>query len=551
LLASLPAQAQSASEAAARDADMQRRQAQELEAQRARAAERPDVFSAAPQMDGGLDFPAETPCFVIRQLTWQGDPPDDIRQAAGAVLGRCIGATGLLALQQYLVTHLTDAGLVTSRVLVPEQSLAAGTLILRYVPGRIAAVRSEDGAVGWWAAALPAGSGAALSQRDLDQGLENIRRLDSQSDATIDIAPGPQLGDSDVVIHPGTGKRWHAYVGGDNAGLDATGKNQVNAGLTLDSPFFLYDQISAAWSSNAHWRDSQAYTRSASVDYSVPYGYWLFTLGVSRSTYRQTVAGFMEPIVYGGQTRQLRLGASVVPYRGANYKGNVSFALLKKRVDSTLNDVQIDVQRRDVTGYELGYAHRHYVGRAALDAGVGVQGTLPGLSKQPGFVAGSPAWSGRSLILTANAGLYLPFELAGQPLAYQGTWRIQHAKTAVVPSDYFTIGNRYTVRGFDGQMTLAAEDGWSLRNDLSWSLEKVGAPGQSLYAGLDAGRVGGPSAPALAGRTLVGAAAGLRGSIDVPHVKASYDISAGWPLKKPEFLETSPVVFAASLMFSF
>ena len=39
-----------------------------------------------------------------------------------------------------------------------------------------------------------------------------------------------------------------------------------------------------------------------------------------------------------------------------------------------------------------------------------------------------------------------------------------------MPSDYFTIGNRYAVRGFDGQMTLAAEDGWSLRNDLSLNL---------------------------------------------------------------------------------
>ena len=80
--------------------------------------------------------------------------------------------------------------------------------------------------------------------------------------------------------------------------------------------------------------------------------------------------------------------------------------------------------------------------------------------------------------------------------------------TAIVPSDYFTIGNRYAVRGFDGQMTLASEDGWSLRNDLSLNL---GDLGQQLYVGLDVGRVGGQSAQFLSGRTLVGSVAGLRG----------------------------------------
>ena len=171
------------------------------------------------------------------------------------------------------------------------------------------------------------------------------------------------------------------------------------------------------------------------------------------------------------------------------------------------------MQRRDVTGYEFSYGHRHYVGQAALDIGGGVRGTLPQWSNQSGYVYGDPDWNGRSTILTANAGLYLPFKLSGQQLAYQANWQIQHAKTAIVPSDYFTIGNRYAVRGFDGQMTLASEDGWSLRNDLSLNL---GDLGQQLYVGLDVGRVGGQSAQFLSGRTLVGSVAGLRGRVACP-----------------------------------
>ncbi|SIT29106.1 ShlB/FhaC/HecB family hemolysin secretion/activation protein [Achromobacter sp. MFA1 R4] len=548
-----PAVAQTAPDAVLRATELLRRQEQEVDAQRARAAERPDALSSSPaQRARGLDLPTETPCFPLREVAWEGaSPPRELALAAQDVVGQCVGGQGLRALQEHLIGRLIDNGQVTARVVVPEQSLAAGTVTLRYLPGRISAVKGE-GTVGWWRTALPTGPGGELNQRDLDQALENIRRLGSQSDAAIDIAPGPELGDSDILIKPGTGKRWHGYLGGDNGGMDSVGKYQINAGLTLDSPLFLYDQLSVSWNNNAHWRDAQSHTRAASINYSIPFGYWTFFTGASKSTYRQTVAGFEDPIIYGGTTKQIQAGVSVVPYRGTAYKGNLSVSVLRKRTESTLNDVSIDVQRRDVTGYEIGVGHRHYVGQAVLDIGGGVRGTLPQFSDQPGYVYGDPDWNGRSTLYTANAGLYLPFKVADQPFAYQANWQIQHAKTAIVPADYFTIGNRYAVRGFDGQMTLAAEDGWTLRNDLSWNLDAVtGLPGQQLYAGLDVGRVGGPSAAYLSGRTLVGAVAGVRGRFSIPYVNASYDLSAGWPLKKPESLETASTVFAMAVMFEF
>ena len=538
---------------AARQLEIERRQQQEIEAQRARAQQRPDVLTpeAAPDASGGLRLPTEDPCFLIERVQWEApEPPSGLRRAAEAVQGQCVGIQGLQQLQKYLGERLIDDGYITTRVLVPEQTLAEGTLTLRYVPGKIGAIRDE-GTPGWWRTVLPTGPGGAVNQRDLDQALENIRRLPGQADASIDLVPGAHLGESDIQIKPGTGKRWHAYVGADNAGMDTTGKNQINAGLTLDSPLFLYDQLSASWNSNADMGNSQAGARAASINYSVPVGYWSFFAGASRSHYRQTVAGFDEPIVFGGTSKQIEAGVAVVPYRGASYKGTASFKMLRKRANSTLNDIDIEVQRRDVVGYEFAYGHRHYVGRAAFDIGGGVRGVLPNLSNNVGYVFGDPDWNGRTLILSGNAGLYLPFTVGGQQMAYQGVWQIQHAKTPLVPADYFTIGNRYAVRGFDGQMTLAAEDGWSLRNDVSLNLDGAGLAGQQLYTGLDIGRVSGPSSDYLTSRTLVGAVAGLRGRIPMPYVTASYDLSAGWPLKKPEVLKTQSMVVAATLMFEF
>lgn len=537
-------------DAAAHANEMQRRQSHAIEQLRSRARLHPDVLStpaASEGVDATHELPVDDPCFTLHGVYWQGEPPQALKDLANTVVGECVGMQGLQSLQFRLVSHLVESGLITARVVMPDQSVAEGTLSLRYVSGRIAAVHSAS-SPGWWRMTMPTGVGGELNQRDLDQALENIRRLKGQSDAHIELVPGLETGSSDVLLHAGTGKRWHAYVGADNAGLQTMGRAQLNAGFTLDSPFSLYDQLSAAWNSNAGVRKHHNHTHATSFNYNIPFGYWSVFAGVAESHYQQTLSGFQEPIVYGGTTKQLEAGISVVPYRRGHYKGTAVFKVSRKRANSTLNDFAIDVQRRDVTGYDLSLQHRHCLSRAVLDIGGGLRGTLPQYSNQPGYVYGKPEWNGRSTIFMANAGLYLPFTVARQPVAYQFNWHIQHAKTPIVPSDYFTIGDRYSVRGFDGQMMLAAEDGWNVRNEWSWGF---GATGQQLYAGVDVGHVSGTSSQYLSGRTLTGAVLGLRGRLSAPNVDVNYDLSLGRPLKKPDSFFVPNTVLTAALSVEF
>ena len=149
LTASTQALAQPRPELPAQAADIERRQEQELEHQRARAEERPDVLS--PQVSDGADqslnLPTETPCFTLNALTWEGEqPPVALLRATQTVTGQCIGQQGLRTLHAYLMGQLIADGLITSRVLIPEQSLSTGKLVLHYVPGRISTVKSEGAA---------------------------------------------------------------------------------------------------------------------------------------------------------------------------------------------------------------------------------------------------------------------------------------------------------------------------------------------------------------------------------------------------------------------
>ncbi len=94
------------------------------------------------------------------------------------------------------------------------------------------------------------------------------------------------------------------------------------------------------------------------------------------------------------------------------------------------------------------------------------------------------------------------------------------------------MGNRYTVRGFDGESLLIGDRGWLLRQDIGLS---VTALGSELYAGVDTGRVDGQSATQLAGRQLTGAVIGLRGGSG----SFAWDVFIGQPVSMPAGFRTA------------
>lgn len=127
--------------------------------------------------------------------------------------------------------------------------------------------------------------------------------------------------------------------------------------------------------------------------------------------------------------------------------------------------------------------------------------------------------------------------------SYSLNIRGQYTNNTLFTTDQFSIGNRYTVRGFDGEETLTAEKGIYLRNEFSIPTE----PGHEMYIGLDYGHVSGPSAKALVGQTLIGSAVGFRGSIG----RVNYDVFTGWPIKKPKDFKTANQVFGFQINYQY
>ncbi|MFC5475397.1 ShlB/FhaC/HecB family hemolysin secretion/activation protein [Paraherbaspirillum soli] len=523
----------------AADTATARRQAQQIEEAQESAAARPDVFTPErANRTERLELPTETPCFAIRELEWRGAEPFRWLTANPPIIGACVGAQGLRNFQDWLTRALIARGYITSHAQIPPQNLASGNLIVEIVAGRVGRVSDEGGSVGWQRAALPIAAGDVLNVHDLDQALENMRRLPGQARVAFDLLPGARFAETDIVIKHPAEKRWRALLTAGNTGIDATGRNQLGAIIALDSPLHLYDQLIATYNSDAHFKNDARGSRSKSVSWSVPYGYATFSLSASEWSSRQPVNIGGRDYAYVSRTRRVEAGIGYVLYRTGYSKGSLQFKLNRRTDNTSFGGINLVTQARDITAYGIGFTHRQSTGRASWSAGADLRGSLPGLSRTPGLVADQPNWSGSYHIVSANAALEVPFAIGGLRAAYRGALQAQHAPVPIPSTEYLSIGDRYSVRGFDGNATLAGSGGAVARNELAAGL---GVSGQEIYTAVDAGYIAGKTIQKFTGRMLAGAALGVRGGLKT----FGYDVMIGMPLVKPTSFKSS----APSLSF--
>ncbi|WP_256579917.1 MULTISPECIES: ShlB/FhaC/HecB family hemolysin secretion/activation protein [unclassified Pseudomonas] len=534
-------------------------QQQRERAQREQLEPSPDVRLETPQDSSGtLRLPRnETPCFKIDRVVLGGDQSEDFQWALRAanpsddpVQGQCVGSAGINLTMKRIQNAIIAKGFITTRVLAQPQDLNQGTLALVLVPGRIKHIRFAPGTstrANYWNA-MPASPGDVLNLRDIEQALENFKRVPT-TEADVQITPAEgadaQPGESDVVIAWKQAIPVRVSLSVDDSGSKQTGKYQGNVALSLDNLATLNDLFYISFNHDLGGGQSgDRGSKGHTVHYSVPYDYWQLSLTSSEYDYHQTIAGVNQAYSYSGRSRTNEVQLSRVIYRDAVRKTTVSVGGWSRTSSNYIEDTEIELQRRRMAGWQAGINHREFIGANTLDLGVGYRRGTGARDALRAPEEENGEGTSRSQIITANAQLQVPFTLSDQRLRYVAGWRGQWNRTPLIPQDRFSIGGRYTVRGFDGEQILSAERGWTFSNDLGLSLANTG---QELYLGVDYGEVGGHSTQYLSGRRLAGAVVGLRGG----YKQFSYDIYTGKPLEKPKGFQTADVTSGFSANWSF
>ncbi|HHT8832587.1 TPA: ShlB/FhaC/HecB family hemolysin secretion/activation protein [Burkholderia cenocepacia] len=545
--------------------DQQTRQQEEAR-ERERTVTAPGVRSNVAASAGYPTLPSEMPCFRIERFAL--DVPDALpaslkSQGASALpmdrfafarewlehyTGQCVGKQGLDVLVKGLSQAILARGYVTTRVLLPEQDLSTGTLKLSLIPGVIRHVRFADEKLrGTWKTAFPTGDGELLNLRDLEQGLEQTKRVSSQ-DVSMQIVPADVPGESDVVLDVKRGKPWTVVASIDNSGTRATGRLQGNLSLGIDNPLGLNDIFNVGVSQDLEFGDKRLGSHGWNGFYSIPWGYWTATLSAYTNTYYQQIAGVNQTFVASGNSKTVDFKLARVLSRSQNDVFGAYVRLSRRFGQSFIEDTEISQQRRNNTMIELGLTDRHYFGGAQFDGSLAYRQGVGGLGAQDDVLAagGGPTYRFKMAVLDAN--LSVPFAIGKQPFRYVGTFHGQYTGNTLYYIDDLTIGSRYTVRGFDGETMLAAARGFYWRNELQ---APIGQTGQAVYAGLDYGRVWGPQPVVLVGAQLAGAVVGIKGSVGTRLGAYAYDLFAGTPVYKPSGFPTARVTLGFQVTAQF
>ena len=210
--------------------------------------------------------------------------------------------------------------------------------------------------------------GETLNLRDLEQGLDQINRLSSNS-ATIDIAPGDSAGASQVVIHNDVAKRWHVNLAGDNSGTRATGLNQYAASLGYDNALRINDYINFGVRRSGSGAERSG---SESVYASLPYGYWTFSTALSNFEYASLVNGAVRTFESSGTSKSRGIVVERVLYRDRNTKWNAVSGLTVKDVRNYIEGEQIDSSSHKLSVFNLGINVTEFWRGALLSVDVGV-----------------------------------------------------------------------------------------------------------------------------------------------------------------------------------
>ncbi|MDU9355418.1 ShlB/FhaC/HecB family hemolysin secretion/activation protein [Klebsiella sp. 141153] len=491
-----------------------------------RKIEQKDVYSdATTKKYTDSTFPQETPCFQINELILSDDFLDnnELKKIENQVVGQCLGMNGLKKAAVLFQDYYINAGYITTRVEIPTQDLSTKKLKLTVVPGRISEIVVAGNDIIKWI--LPFSVGDILNIRDLEQGLENIQRT-PEVDVKINILPGSENGSSKVVINTQRKKKWSLRASYNNFGDQSTGSELIGGTSYLYNVTGLSDLFYLAGTGS----QTGGY-KNVSTYYSVPFGYYDLSLYYSKSKSHQGIDIGAYTFDYIGKTEYFSLKGNRMLYRNVNSKLSASAELIRRKYDYTLGGTELVLQKRDMGNVRLGVNYKRNFTGAALDSTVTWQRFTKafGGTDTPDMRTGTV--SKESQIVNLNVNYVKWLTMLPVNAYYELNFGAQYSPDNLTLQDQFTIGDRWSVRGFQNSDGIYGNKGFFLQNTLN---AVTGYKGLIPYIGADYGQIIGklPSQN-LSGKKIMGGILGVKGAVRA----LEYDASVSAPFIYPNNLD--------------
>lgn len=420
---------------------------------------------------------ASGPCFSINRVDVEGVTLLS-KAALDPVLtsyrDKCIGLADINVLLKNLTNLYIDAGYIMSRVYVPEQDIA-GTKVLRLVAaeGTLSDIYLNGKPAeypGLLITAFPKMKDKAVNIRDIEQGLDQINRLSSNS-AKTSMLPGNEPGASILNIENNPSFPWHFSVANNNLGQKSTGYSRSSISMRMDNLVNLNDLVVLTYEHSGPdypWPDDGVgQSNSISGSISVPYGYWTFTLNGSYYKYRSSVPGNFGDIDTSGKSSQFGLNVDRVILRDKDSITTINAGLNYKNTDNFLMGNLIEVGSRQYTVANLGISHSRrmlgglWVFDLNYNQGLGLFGATR--RSDPGAGDAEPQFSK----FTGTVNVTKPFQIADQNLQFSTMINGQYSPDNLYGAEQISLGGYSNVRGTRDSI-LFGNSGLFTRNEIVW-----------------------------------------------------------------------------------
>ena len=416
--------------------------------------------------------PADTRCFAIKTIELNGADAlseGERNSLLKPYIGQCLGVTQLNDLLKVITDRYLAKGLVTSRAYLPQQNLASGNLKVQVVEGHLEGMKGAEGSGitdRQLAMSFPGKPGDLLNLREIEQMVDQLNRLPSNQ-AQMELAPGKEVGGSEVLVKNIPQKPWRVGFSRHNGGQRSTGEQQWGTSFDWDNPLGLADQLSLRGGHDAV-SDHQKTSRNSMLNYSLPFGWWNLNYSYSETEYRSLAqaSGFNFKQSGDSQNHQLRLERVI--YRDALSKTSLSTGLVTLRTNNFIEDSKLALSSNRLSEAQFGINHGRRIGGSFLNIDLGMQDGIGAFDAQANHNPRPGQADARYRKYTATLSYLYPFKLWGESFSFSSLMTGQRSEDVLFSPQRMSLGGQSSIRGYRDQ-SLSGDSGGYWRNDLRWS----------------------------------------------------------------------------------
>lgn len=230
---------------------------------------------------------------VIRSFIVEDHAGEDdaaLREILAPHEGKKLTLAQIYAVADEVTAYYRGKGFLLAKAYVPAQDARKGALRIKLLPGRYGSVMVKNsslvdddilqGLVDGARAESP-----VIRKEPLERAMLRISDLPGAATPRIVVSPGREQGASDLVFDVPADNRITGYLFGDNVGSPYTGRDRLNGGVTVNSPFGIGDRFTASGIVS-----EDADLANARVAYAFPLGLdgLRAEIGAFRTTYALT-----------------------------------------------------------------------------------------------------------------------------------------------------------------------------------------------------------------------------------------------------------------------